>query len=224
MGSCIQQLLAGVSVDVPVTIPGLVGWYDYGSYAAGTWTDKSGSGNNASSAVSSPSTGTTSAHGSSMTLNRLLFAFTGGVAYNDMVFPTAILPATYTLFHVARQTNVSNNRIFAGYDQNWLSGWWAANMHQGFHQGWLTTAGGTATDSNWHYTTDQNSLLRQDGVTYGTSGAGAPSYARLSINNGLGTQSEASDCEVTEVIVYNRTLNSTEYGTVESYLKARYGL
>ena len=47
----------------------------------------------------------------------------------------------------------------------------------------------------------------------------------ITINNGVfGANTEASECQIAELIVYNRTLNSTEYASVESYLASKYGL
>ena len=39
-----------------------------------------------------------------------------------------------------------------------------------------------------------------------------------------GAYIETSQFEIAEIIVYNRTLNSTEYQAVEAYLATKYGL
>jgi hypothetical protein len=72
----------------------------------------------------------------------------------------------------------------------------------------------------WFYSTDQNSLYRSNGVTRG-SGGGAAS-TDLSINHGA--YPEYSDWACALVIVYNRTLNSSEYIEVENWIQSNYGI
>lgn len=214
--------LHGKSAGPPVS--GYIAWYDYDSYNAGTgvWSDKSGNGYHAQASVSVSQTSTTG-NGSSKTIYCLQCNYNGG-SYGKIVWPVGILPSTYTLFHVCRYTNFSNNRIIQGKVYNWLSGFWANNHNMFYHLGWISPIGGYPGNGNWRYTTDQNNLGRQNGVTYGTSGAGNPSYDRICINDYGGGYGEASECQVAEVIVYNSTLNSTQYTAVESYLVSKYGL
>lgn len=217
--------LWGKSSGPPVA--GYMAWYDYASYngSTGVWADKSGNGHHAQASVSVSQTAVTG-NGSSKTILCLQCDYNGG-SYGKIVWPSAILPPTYTLFHVCRYTNVSNNRIIQGKNHNWLSGFWANNHNMFYHLGWISPVGGYPVypnPANWRYTTDQNNLGRQNGVTYGTSGAGSPSYDNICINDWGGGYSEASECQIAEVIVYDRTLNSTEYAAVEAYLVAKYGL
>jgi len=201
---------------------GLTAWYDYASYNSGTgaWADKTGNGYTATASVSvSATSNTANTNGSTMAFNCLQVNYNGG-SYGKIVWPSGIVPATYTLFHVCRYTGLSNNRIIQGKTQNWLSGFWANNIHQAYHNGWVT-ATGNGTNNNWQYTTDQNNLLRQNGTSYGTSGAGSPSYDQICIND---SGYESSECQIAELIVYNRTLSSPEYASVESYLSSKYGL
>lgn len=208
----------GKSAGPPVA--GYIGWYDYSSYnpVNGVWTDKSGNGNNATAAVSVSQVSVTG-NGSSKTFNALRCNYNGG-NYGTITWPTNIVPSTYTLFHVCRYTGVSNNRIVQGIGQNWLSGFWANNVNAFYHNGWVAYPA-AGTNNNWRYTTDQNNLARQNGTTLGTSGAGSPSYAQIAINN---SGYESSECDIVELIVYNSTLNSTQYAAVESYLVSKYGL
>jgi hypothetical protein len=214
--------LHGKSAVPPVS--GYIAWYDADSYnaATGVWTDKSGNGYHATGSVSI-TTPSVTGNGSSKTIKCVQCDYNGG-SYGKIVWPAAILPSTYTLFHVCRYTNVSNNRIIQGKNQNWLSGFWSNNHNMFFHNGWLSSAGGYPGNGNWRYSTDQNNLGRQNGVTYGTSGAGSPSYDQICINDAGGGYSEASECQVAEVIVYNSTLSATDYQAVEAYLVSKYGL
>ncbi len=52
--------------------------------------------------------------------------------------------APVTVLYVARMTGAANARILSGLKNNWLLGWWAGWMDQGFHEGWITAIGGAA--------------------------------------------------------------------------------
>ena len=224
-GAISMQNLQGKSSGPPVS--GYIGWYDATSWSTSTyiWTDKSGNGNHAQGYT--PGGGiqlvAVTGNGSSKTVNAVRMVSTAG-AYPYMQWPVGIVPSTYTLFHVCRYTGAAgggSGRIIQGTSLNWLSGFWANNINAFFHNGWVAfPSAGTTT--NWRYSTDQNSLGRQNGVTYGTGGEGSPSYDRICVNNYSG--GEPSDCDIAEVIVYNTTLNSTQYASVEAYLTSKYGL
>ena len=96
-----------------------------------------------------------------------------------------------------------------------------SKSHLVFHNGWISSTGGHGTNNNWRVTTDQNNLGRQNGTTYGTSGAGSPSYAQICIND---SGYESSECQIAELIVYNTTLSGGDYAAVESYLTGKYGV
>ena len=147
----------------------------------------------------------------------------GGRAYlsattaSRLTWPTSILPPTYTLFHVAKYNNGAKGRIFNGVNGNWLSGFYSGTSGVAYHNGWLTPA----TDCcgyNWLLSTDQNGLYRANCVQRSTSTGGSAS-ANMAIN-----QNEQSDWAIAAVIVFNRTLASDEYNSVENWLSVAYSL
>ena len=114
----------------------------------------------------------------------------------------------------------TKSRIWDGVGGNWLSGFHAGESGVAHHGGWTTT--NTSVDvhgDNWVFSTDQRYLYRSNGVTRG-SGIGGGTSEQLSIN--WGATSQPSTFGVAEVIVYNRTLSSTEYTNVENYLNFKY--
>ena len=97
-----------------------------------------------------------------------------------------------------------------------------------YHCGWVTPniAAFQYHANNWVITSDQNNLLRSNGIERGTAGGqDSPfiTFDRLSINNSQ-SNPEYSDFMVAEVIVYNRTLANTEIIAVETYLSNKYGI
>jgi len=211
---------------LPVT-SGLYAWYDVSTFSGNTWSDKSGNGYNAT--TSGVTLTATSGNGATLLTQAL-----GGTTSSTVLWPSNVLPATYTLFHVTRYStsNATKNtsgtgaqRIYTGYVNNWLSGHWEGNPAVAYHMGWLT--GSSTPDdygTNWFISTDQNSLYRANGITRGTSGAGTPSYDRICINLGGSAANEPSNFQLAECIVYNRTLSSAEYAQVEAYLASKYGI
>jgi hypothetical protein len=143
-------------------------------------------------------------------------------------FPSAILPSTFTLFHVARYNGANEARIFDGLTQNWLSGFHGGNAGVAYHDGWITPYT-EYHGTNWVISTDQNSLYRSkstayNGGAYNQDTGGGGTNKQLTINYGIYASTEASDWMVAEVIVYNSTLSSADYNLVESYLENKYGI
>ena len=197
-------------------VSGYIAWYDAGSISGTTWTDKTGNGYNATIGGSGYSVTTTTGNGATASFDTLQ-----GTTASTVVFPSGVVPSTYTLFYIARYTGGTRRRILQGQTINWLSGFWSGNTGVAYHSGWLTPQ----TDihfNNWFYSTDQKSLYRSNGVTRSTSGGGATSDT-IAINSGQWA-GESSDFMIAEIIVYASELNSTDYAAVESYLATKYGV
>ena len=138
----------------------------------------------------------------------------GGVQARDLVRNITIKSMPPSLYR---------SRIFDGIGNNWLSGFHSGEAGVAYHNGWATT--NTDTDvhgNNWVFSTDQRYLYRSNGVTRG-SGIGGGASTQLSVNYGTYYTSQSSTWAIAEIIVYNRTLNSTEYTNVENYLNLKYG-
>ena len=195
-----------------INISGLVAAYDGGSFTGTQWTDLSGAGNHA---VAFRGGGGTV---SSDTLNG--HSVLEGTTSQGIKFPSE-LPTTYTLFHVTRY-NGAKARIFDGEKDNWLSGFHYGDTGVAYHNGWVTPSSGNLHGNEWVLSTDMVSLFRSNGVERGTnSGTNTPNQ-RITINYGYNSQ--YSDWQVAEILVYDRELTPAEYGSVESYLSAKYGL
>ena len=192
---------------VPVT-SGLVGQYDITSWNNSTkvWSDLSGAGNNTTAFTGTPLAGT-----------KYIYGGTG----DSLTWPTAILPTTYTLFHVARHSGASRGRIFQGVSTNFLSGFYLNTSGVTYHGTGFVSPVTDLHGRNWVMSTDQNFLYRSNGVLRGSSGGdGLP--ARITINAGLFGGQDLSDWQCAEVLVYNRTLSLGEIQQVESYLQFKY--
>ena len=145
--------------NVPVTPPvtdGLVGMYTADSWNGIHWADLSGNDNHVTT-FSGTITKLTSG------INGRTFIY--GDTSSSLKWPAAILPSTYTLFHIAKYNNGVKQRIFTknGGTQDWFSGF-SGNSTVGFsgvayHNGWLTPIV-DCCGSDWVFSTDQNDLYR----------------------------------------------------------------
>jgi hypothetical protein len=124
--------------------------------------------------------------------------------------------------YIARYNGAHKQRIFTSSDTNinWLSGFWSGNTGLAFHNS--NAQMGTTGDpfgSNFFLSTDQNALYRAGGAP-GCLYSGGTSNAPLGINN----SGEPSDWAVAVVLVYSRTLSSSEITDMESWLNYWYNL
>jgi hypothetical protein len=197
------------AVEQPPVSSGLVGYYAGETFSGSTWSDVSGNNNNA----------TSSGAISKSTQNGLQTLY-GGTS-SAITFPAAILPTTYTLFHITKYNGGNQGRILANSDgNNWFSCHWQAKTGQAFHNGWLTdSVSNKFSLLSWVLSTDQNTMYRGNGYNLTTSPTG--SGCKIGINTYSG---EYSDWACACVIVYNRTLNESEITTVENWLFNRYSI
>ena len=139
--------------NVPITPPitnGLVGLYTADSWNGIRWTDLSGNGNHVTRVG-----GTITKSFSGFNDRDYIYGNTGAW----LIWPAAILPSTYTLFHVAKYNNGARQRIFNGYYGNWLSGFWGGRAGVAHHDGWLTPTD-DLYGNNWVISSDQRGLYR----------------------------------------------------------------
>ena len=191
---------------LPIT-NGLVGWYKGEEWNGTSWPDLSGNGNHC-----------TVIRGTINKMGRYIYGRTTA----GLQFPSAILPSTYTLFHVAKYNGAIRTRIFDGVTANWLSGFWGSETGVAYHDGWLTTNSTTNFPlDEILISTDQKRLYRGNGINL-TINSVTGSNKQLSINYGIAA-GERSDWAVSEVIVYNRELSLAEITNVETYLNTRVG-
>jgi len=193
---------------------GLVGWYKGEAWNGTSWPDLSGNGNDC-----------TDIKGTINKAGNYIYGATG----DGIRFPSAILPSTYTLFHVARYNGANRGRIFDGVGTNyvnWLSGFHGGKTGVTYHGdsygGWLTQSSATNFPLDQILiSTDQKSLYRGNGVDLTINNSAVGSADILSINWGYYSSppnTENSDWAVWEVIVYDRELTLDEIGIIEIYL------
>ena len=131
---------------------GLVGLCTAEQWNGIRWADTSGSGNHVTRFG-----GTITKSPSGINGRSYIYGNTGAW----LIWPAAILPSTYTLFHVAKYNNGVTQRIFNGNSgNNWLSGFWGGHAGVALHDGWLGDQTHDCCGFNWVISADQNALYR----------------------------------------------------------------
>lgn len=197
----------------PYITSGLVGYYIGESYlsASSSWRDLSGNGYHAST------TGTISINSAGINGKAYIY---GGTT-STVQFPSAILPSTYTIFHICRYNGSSKARILTGTTVNWLSGFWGSKTGMAYHSdstGWVADFNSNRyTLTDWLLSTDQNGLYRGNKMdfTINTSGNSASSI-------GINVIGENTDWAISTLIVYNRTMSLAEIIQMEDWLGITY--
>ena len=111
-------------------------WYKYSELdlAAGTWTDATGNGHDATLRGTGLSTLHTGGHGASGSVSAL-----SGTTSSEVLFGTDhIIRPQFTVCSLQRYTGAANARIVDGVGFNWLFGHWAGLVGVAYFNGWQT--------------------------------------------------------------------------------------
>ena len=138
-------------------------------------------------------------------------------------------PSPVSVFYVGRMTGGVNGRILQSISNNWLLGYWSNAKNQAHFDGWVSPPGSPPTDNLPHVFTaivagaGHNSEVWPDGNLIATNQGGVTGPNGLAINSGA-YGGETSNCQVAELLLYNRALSSEERSNVETYLKEKWNL
>jgi len=141
----------------------------------------------------------------------------------------------FTLAYVARMSGAVAGRIVNGIYEpaNILFGFWNGFMDVGYDNGFGSTSSTQkAQDQNWHlYSADGTvtpaieDRLFSDGMQLGTIATSQGWKGTFSISGYAPTAAdETPNCEVAEVLLYNRKLSDADREQVEDYLRFKWGV
>lgn len=221
------------TTDLPVK-DGLVMWMDAAddttfSYSSGTtvtqWRDKSPSGFHMVPKSAGPTRST------ALNSRKTLTFTTSQTIGNNTI---NLASSANTVFVVSRYNNAAGslNRVLTcnldASGNNWLLGHWGGYVNQYYAEGWVRYQV-NAADTTWRvYMADWSGAstdlanLYSNGtgvVTNSTAASAGPN--KLGINYYSG---EPSDCEVAEIVVFNRILTTVERKLINTYLGQKWGI
>ena len=192
-----------------------------GNQPVGLWKDKSGNNNHFT---------TTKAEG------RPIFVKTGIGGNASIMFEPGQsmivktnFPAPVTVVYVARQLGGTNSRVLSAVANNWLLGFWSGAKNQAFYEGWVSPSGSPPSDALPHIFvgivkgSGKNSEVWADGVMIASNQNGITGPNGLAVNTGA-YPGEVSNCQIAEIIVFNRDLTTSERQKLENHLKSKWGL
>jgi hypothetical protein len=207
----------------PVVLSGLVVYLDAGNTSSypgtGTvWTDLSGSGNNGT-LVNGPTYSSA---------NNGVIVLDGTNDYIDV--PLNMSSTNYTVMGAARYVTVGNGRTFSAKNNNWLMGHWNSTTENYYAEGWVSSPGTGASDTNWRIyaatgdiSSDSYSMFTNGVLTVSPNAGGVAGPNGFAIGSYLGT-SEFSNSQIGFMLVYNRVLTVGEIQYNFNFFRGRYGL
>ena len=226
----------------PADLSGLLGWYDTtsASIGSGVWTDKSGNGFNGTIYNASGAINLVSATGSNASRSNPAIHLQETVDNSAYIsFPIYNILNGYsdfTIFPVMRwdDSGVHGGRTVTNSngDNPWIMGFngFGAGGPAGVYANGGAYGSNLNLGSEWvigvlqPYFAEWNAYA----ATIVSPGGGRPGTAGgdvLYIGDGPGNTSPYQvNLYICELIIYNRSLNSTEYGQVVTYLSTKYGI
>lgn len=223
----------------PIKISGLCFWLDAATLPQGAlsgWWPPALPGSGHGGVLTGPGQVPVCYGGGPNGLNFVRFWYGNGMVYSINVGDAAgaAFDRNFTVFIVAHMWGSTKRRILSSYYPtygNVLVGWWGGQQDVMFVEGWPSGWPGsqpTATLDWKLYSADgvaatNTCRLFSNGVYIGglTNSPNAWRNA-IVVSGGLGFD-ESSDCDVGELICFNRTLTDAERQQVEAYLRRKWG-
>jgi len=182
-----------------------------------TWTDLSGNGNNGT-LVNGPTY--SGSNGGVIVLD--------GV--NDYIdIPINLSTSNYTIMGAARYVTVGG-RTFSAKNNNWLMGHWGGTTENYFAEGWVSSVGAGAADTNWriyaatgNYAGDSWAMYVNGQLSTGPNNGGGAGPNGFAVGSVFGS-GEFSNSHISNLIVYNRVLTAAEIQQNFNALRSRYGI
>ena len=135
--------------------------------------------------------------------------------------------SNYTVISFLRKLNANDGRTITAYSNNWLLGSHDTTYGDYYAEGWIYNGAGTA-DTNWRMyagtgdiSGDSFNLYINDSQIVNGSNGGSAGPNGWNLNN---QYSQYSNCEIANLICYNRVLTDAEINRVYNTFKGRFGI
>ena len=149
---------------------------------------------------------------------------------NDYIdVPINLTNTNYTIMGAARYV-VAAGRTFSAKNNNWLMGHWNASTENHYAEGWVSGVQSGPSDTNWriyaatgNYSGDSWTHYVNGVLNAGPNNGGSNGPNGFAIGSLAGI-SEFSNSHISNLVVYNRILSTSEIQQNYNALKSRYGL
>jgi hypothetical protein len=136
--------------------------------------------------------------------------------------------SNYTVISYVRKMNNGNDgRTITAYNNNWLLAHHDNTYGDYYAEGWVNDIASPTSDTTWRMYTGTGNIsgdvyqlyINDSLIASNSNGAAGPNGWNL--NN---QYDQYSDCQIANLIVYNRVLTSTEITQIFNVTKRRFGL
>lgn len=146
---------------------------------------------------------------------------------SDYLRETSNYPAPVTVMYVGRLTGGANGRFITAISNNWLLGTHGGTINDGYFEGWVYDSPTTAdtTARLWSATiggSGVNSVIYSNTSSLASNQNGVTGPNGISVNQS--PYGEQSNCELYELIIYNRTISSDERDNLFTYFYNKWGV
>lgn len=138
--------------------------------------------------------------------------------------------SSYTLIGAARYTTTGGRMINARYN-NWLMGHWNYSTENYYAEGWVSSVGSGASDTNWRIyaatwnsSSDSASMYVNGVVTAGPNTSASAGPNGIGIGGYIPGSSEWSAGQFGFLLAYNTVLTSDQINQVFNAYRGRYGI
>ena len=149
-------------------------------------------------------------------------------AEQDTLTNATDYPAPTTVLYVGRQSGSTRSRVLTTVTNNWLLGYHGGAINRAYFEGWVTAGGDwQAADQAPHVFTGlipgspTSSAVYADGILVISNTGGTTGPNGLSLN-GWHANTQFSDCEYGELLIYDRALSDAERMAAETYLRNKW--
>ncbi len=149
--------------------------------------------------------------------------FTAG----QQMFNATNFTSPFTVTYAARQTGPNRARVLSSVANNWLLGWWGGRKSQAYFEGWVSNPASPSDNSIYIYTGASNgatSQVYENGSLIANNNGGVTGPNGISLGGWVAGNSEYSDCDFMDVMVYNTVLSNTDRTASESSMSNYYNL
>ena len=137
--------------------------------------------------------------------------------------------SNFTVISWVRKLSTGNSgRTITAWNNNWLLAHHDTTYGDYYAEGWVNDVGSPSSDTTWrmftgqgHISNDQYSLYINTTLTVNNSTAGSQGPNGWNLNN---QYSQYSNCEIANLICYNRVLTDREVTQIYNAHRTRFGL
>ena len=146
---------------------------------------------------------------------------------SDYLRETSNYSAPVTVMYVGKLTGGANSRFVTGISNNWLLGAHGGTINDGYFEGWVYDSG-TGADTTprlWSATiggSGVNSTVYSNTSSIASNQSGITGPNGISINQS--PYGEYSNCELYELIIYNKVISTEERDNLFTYFYNKWGV